>query len=69
MNLIYNTTLNINNIMKLSEDFSYLRIDLYSVNNRIYFGEYTFTSGNGFEKFYPEYYDLEFGKKFIVQKN
>ena len=27
---------------KLSEDFSYIRVDLYNINEKIYFGELTF---------------------------
>jgi hypothetical protein len=37
------------NIAKeLSSDFDYVRVDLYDVNNRIFFGEMTFTPGSGF---------------------
>ena len=34
----------------LSEGFSHVRVDLYNVNGKIYFGEMTFTSGSGFAK-------------------
>ena len=46
---------------QLSEGFPHVRIDLYSVNNNIYFGEYTFFDGSGFEKYYPESWDYKFG--------
>lgn len=36
---------------KLSEDFNYVRIDLYLFNDKIYFGEMTFTPGAGYAKF------------------
>lgn len=46
---------------KLSEEFPFVRVDLYEVNNRIYFGELTFFPGSGFEKFQPEEYDYILG--------
>lgn len=48
---------------KLSEDFDYVRVDLYNVNGKIYFGELTFTPFSGKQKFNPEKWDLEFGKE------
>jgi hypothetical protein len=47
---------------KLSEGFPHIRIDLYEVNNKIYFGELTFTHWGGFVPFNPEEWDLKFGK-------
>lgn len=38
----------------LSEDFNFLRVDLYLMENRIYFGELTNYPGNGFIEFEPE---------------
>ncbi|NFS12413.1 glycosyl transferase [Clostridium botulinum] len=46
---------------KLSNGFTYVRVDLYSVNEKIYFGELTFTPANGTDPFYPLEKDLEFG--------
>jgi len=48
---------------KLSKDFDFARVDLYSVNNKIYFGEITFHPGSGFCVFLPSKYDLIYGKK------
>ncbi len=48
---------------KLSEDFNYVRVDLYSVNNKIYFGELTFTPSNGYGKINPYEWDLKLGEK------
>lgn len=45
----------------LSEDFPFVRVDLYNVNGKIYFGELTFYPGNGFEKFKPKEFDLLLG--------
>lgn len=38
----------------LSEDFSFLRVDLYLIENQIWFGELTNYPGNGFIEFEPE---------------
>lgn len=46
---------------KLSQDFPYVRVDLYVANNQIYFGELTFRPYGGFMKFVPESFDEELG--------
>ena len=45
----------------LSEPFPFVRIDFYSVGDRVYVGEMTFHPGCGFEKFTPSEWDLKFG--------
>lgn len=45
----------------LSIDFPFVRVDFYEANNVLYFGEMTFFPAGGFEKFYPESFDYEFG--------
>ena len=45
----------------LSAGFSHVRVDLYNVDGKIYFGEMTFTNGSGFEKVYPESADRMLG--------
>ena len=47
---------------KLSEDFEYVRVDLYDVDGKIYFGELTFTHNAGFSKFSNEKYNKLWGK-------
>ncbi|MFW6275333.1 MAG: ATP-grasp fold amidoligase family protein, partial [bacterium] len=49
---------------KLSEDFNYVRVDFYLVNGNIYFGELTFTPGNGAYTSFTEEDDLYFGSFF-----
>ena len=44
---------------RLSSKFSFVRVDLYSVNGKIYFGELTFTPANGTDPFTPLKKDLE----------
>ena len=46
----------------LSRNFSHVRVDLYNVSGRIYFGEMTFTNGSGFEEITPEGMDLKLGR-------
>lgn len=42
---------------KLSKDLPVIRVDLYEVNGKVYFSEYTFYSDAGFAAFYPEKWD------------
>lgn len=55
------------NMIEIAEifanDFDYVRVDLYLLENKIYFGELTFHPGSGWEPFIPKSYDLEFGKR------
>lgn len=46
---------------KLSKGISFVRVDFYEINKKIYFGELTFYPGGGFEEFNPESYDLLLG--------
>lgn len=47
--------------LKLSEGFEYVRVDLYNLDGKIYFGELTFTHGSGYEMFTPDNVDMEWG--------
>ncbi len=47
---------------KLSADFPVLRVDLYEVGGKVYFGELTFTSLGGFMDFYTPEFLLEMGE-------
>jgi hypothetical protein len=44
----------------LSRDFDFVRIDLYVVDNRVYFGGYTFTPGAACDDFSDEQFATEF---------
>ena len=48
-------------VRRLSEDFPFVRVDLYLVQDRIYFGELTFTSGGGMSSFDPPEWDRKLG--------
>ena len=46
---------------KLSAGLSHIRIDLYDVCGKIYFGEMTFYTGGGFIPFNPKFCDVMIG--------
>ncbi len=46
---------------KLSKPFMHARVDFYIVEEKIYFGEITFTNGAGFDKFTSNSFDLKMG--------
>jgi hypothetical protein len=48
---------------KLSADFDFVRVDLYNIDGKIYFGEFTFTPTAGELKLQPESWDLKLGNK------
>lgn len=48
---------------KLSEDFKFVRVDLYEVNHKIYFSELTFTPAAGMMPFVPSKWDRIWGDK------
>lgn len=50
----------------LSKGFSHVRVDLYNIEGKIYFGEMTFTNGSGFERIIPDVYDYELGKMWHI---
>lgn len=51
----------------LSKPFVQVRVDLYEVNGKIYFGELTFTPGGGSDYFTPEYF-IKMGEKMDLSK-
>jgi len=46
---------------KLSKGIRFVRIDLYELNGKIYFGEYTFFHGGGFRRCEPEEWERRLG--------
>lgn len=53
---------------KLSKDFPYVRVDLYNVSGKVYFGELTFYPWSGYVQFTPDEWDLKFGEDFKLIK-
>ena len=47
---------------KLSKGIPHLRVDLYNINGKIYFGELTFFHWSGLTPFVPEEWDYRFGQ-------
>lgn len=46
---------------KLSEGFPFVRVDLYNIDGKIYFGELTFYPWAGYIQFTPDSFDFELG--------
>jgi len=51
---------------KLSKGYPQMRVDLYDINNNIYFGEITFFSNAGFDTDITEEADLILGEKLLL---
>lgn len=49
---------------ELSKDFPFVRVDLYNVDGKIYFGELTFYPWTGYVQFDPDEFDFELGSYF-----
>lgn len=52
----------------LSEGIPFLRVDLYSIYDKIYFGELTLYPESGYGHFHPKSFDLEMGSWMPLQK-
>lgn len=50
----------------LSEGFYFIRVDLYSINNHVYFSELTFFPGSGTGFFTPEEYEYKIGQYLVL---
>lgn len=53
----------------LSRGFSHVRVDLYNIDGKIYFGEMTFTNGSGLDPIIPKEYDKVLGDYWKLPKN
>lgn len=53
---------------QISDDYPHVRVDLYNIEGKIFFGEMTFFSGSGLDPFEPEKYDYLFGKYLELPK-
>ena len=49
-------------VKKLCVGFPHIRVDLYNVDGKIYFGELTFYDMSGFLKLYPDTWEKEWGR-------
>lgn len=53
----------------LCQGFSHVRVDLYNVDGKIYFGEMTFSNGGGHDRILPEKYDKIIGDMWEIDNN
>lgn len=51
---------------KLGEAFPFVRVDLYLVDSKVYFGELTFYPGSGYEGYIPDDFDYILGRQFDI---
>lgn len=51
---------------QLSKEFPFVRVDLYLINERVYFGELTFYPWSGYVQFTPDSYDFDIGSKIAI---
>lgn len=56
----------VNLAKKLSANLPHMRVDLYEVNDKIYFGEWTFCEAGGFASFKPNYWNQKLGDWIIL---
>ena len=50
----------------IAKDFPFVRVDFYSVNNKVYIGELTFYPWSGCVQFTPDSFDFELGSYFTL---
>lgn len=53
---------------KLSKGIPFIRVDLYNIKGKIYFGEITFFPASGMGKFQPEEWDYKLGEWLVLPK-
>ncbi len=51
---------------KLSKELIHVRIDLYSINGQVFFGEYTFHNSGGIVNFKPPEWNKIFGDMIVL---
>lgn len=52
----------------LASGVDFLRVDLYNVDGRIFFGEFTLYPASGLYRYEPTSFDFELGRKWILDK-
>lgn len=53
----------------LSHGIPFVRVDLYNIENRIYFSEITFSPGGGYGRFYPDEWERKLGDWIILPES
>ncbi len=54
---------------RLDQCFDFIRVDLYSVDGEVYFGELTAYPGGGLEPYRPRYFDHELGRYWTLPRS
>ncbi|MBM6596775.1 ATP-grasp fold amidoligase family protein [Microvirga pudoricolor] len=52
----------------IGSSFTFVRVDLYEVHERVYFGETTFYPASGYARYHPASFDAELGAHWSLQK-
>jgi hypothetical protein len=52
---------------KLSKPFDFVRVDFYSIGNKLFVGELTNYPESGMGRFYPQSFDVELGEYLVIQ--
>jgi hypothetical protein len=52
---------------KLGENFDFVRVDFYTLDDKMYIGEMTHYPGTGNEEFKPRSKDFELGEEFEIK--
>lgn len=62
----------LNDMLQIAEtlagDFDFVRVDLYQINQKIYFGELTFTPDGGMLSYYTREFDREMGSQLSIKQ-
>lgn len=58
----------INLAKELSKRFQFVRVDLYNLDGKVYFGELTFTPASGKNSFQPLSKDIEIARRIKIEK-
>lgn len=53
----------------LCDGFEFVRVDMYEIRGKVYFGEMTFTSCSGIDPIRPDEWDYKIGELWDVSKN
>lgn len=52
----------------LCQDFDFVRVDLYEIDGKVYFGELTFTPDGGMLSYFTPKFDLEMGRLLTISE-
>jgi len=55
-------------VIELANSFPFVRVDLYNVQGKIYFGEMTFYPSDARKEYIPDKYNKIFGEYIVLPK-